>query len=79
MLISDCGMLILECGLLISARPGAYLRITLQHCLQTKTRQIAHYNVNGLGQGLRSEKTVEKINVQHPTLNIERRMKKIDR
>jgi hypothetical protein len=36
----------------ISARPGADLRITLQHCLQTKTRQIAHYNVNGLGQGL---------------------------
>jgi hypothetical protein len=35
-----------------SARPGADLGITLQHCLQTKTRQIAHYNVNGLGQGL---------------------------
>jgi hypothetical protein len=30
---------------------NADLRITLQHCLQTKTRQIAHYNVNGLGQG----------------------------
>ena len=37
-----------------SARLGADLRITLQHCLQTKTRQIAHYNVNGLGQGLRN-------------------------
>ena len=37
-----------------SARPGADLRITLQHCMQTKTRQIAHYNVNGLGQGLQN-------------------------
>ena len=36
----------------ISARPGADLGIILQYCLQTKTRQIAHYNVNGLGQGL---------------------------
>jgi len=33
---------------------GTDLRITLQHCLQTKTRQIAHYNVNGLGQGFRN-------------------------
>ena len=39
---------------LVPARLGADLRITLQHCLQTKTRQIAYYNVNGLGQGLRS-------------------------
>ncbi len=30
---------------------NADLRITLQHFLQIKTRQIAHYNVNGLGQG----------------------------
>jgi hypothetical protein len=43
-----------DCGFLILARPGADLRITLQHCLQTKTRQIAHYNVNGLGQGWRN-------------------------
>ncbi len=43
-----------DCGIWISARPGANLRITLQHCLQTKTRQMAHYNVNGLGQGLRN-------------------------
>jgi hypothetical protein len=34
------------------ACPGADLSITLQHCLQTKTRQIARYNVDGLGQGL---------------------------
>ena len=35
----------------VAACPGANLRITLQHCLQAKTRQIVHYNVNGLGQG----------------------------
>ena len=33
---------------------GTDLKISLQHCLQTKTRQIAHYNVNGLGQGMRN-------------------------
>jgi len=38
----------------ISARPGADLGIILQYCLQTKTRQIAHCNVNGLGQGLQN-------------------------
>jgi len=45
---------ICDMGFRIAARPGANLRITLQHCLQAKTRQIAHYNVNGLGQGLRN-------------------------
>ena len=45
--LNDCRFLILAC-------PGADLKITLQHCLQTKTRQIAHYNVNGLGQELRN-------------------------
>jgi hypothetical protein len=40
---------------------GADLRITLQHCLQTKTRQIAHYNVNGMGQGLRNAELKSQI------------------
>ncbi len=44
----------------ISARPAADLRITLQHCLQTKIRQIAHYNVNGPGQGLQNVKLKPK-------------------
>ena len=38
----------------ISARPGADLRITSQYCMKAKTRQKAHYNMNGLGQGLRN-------------------------
>jgi len=48
-----------------SARPGADLRIILQHCLQTQTRQIAHYNVNGLGQGFRMSELKSKKKVSN--------------
>jgi hypothetical protein len=46
-----------------SAHPGADLRITLQHYMQTKTRQIAHYNVNGLGQGLQNAELKSEIRI----------------